>query len=184
MRRQSARFSTSALLRRPSTASSAPTEPSSTRSTSSATGGSTWTAPSLLPSPRPKTVSWQQRGKQQAQQLPRLLPLMSLTPMQHPREATLLPILLILDPGWTDTRPSIQGDRSLSGRETGGILVASCNSNLSPLVALFNQTHCSLYVVFEVCNKLKTVKIVDLRWRRDGKDQICKLQGHEAGRAG
>ena len=37
--------------------------------------------------------------------------------------------------------------------------------------------------MFEVCNKLKTVKIVDLRWRRDGKDQICKLQGHEAGGA-
>ena len=50
-------------------------------------------------------------------------------------------------------------------------------------MALFNQTHCSVYVVFEVCNKLKTVKIVDLRWRRDGKDQICKLQGHEAGGA-
>ena len=54
-------------------------------------------------------------------------------------------------------------------------------------MALFNQTHCSLYVVFEVCNKLKTVEIVDLRWgvggRLDGKDQICKLQGHEAGRA-
>ena len=183
-RRLSAKFSTSALPRRPNTASSAPMEPSSTRSTSSATGGSTSTVPSLLPSQRPKTVSWQQPGKQQARQLQRLLPLMSLTPMQHPREATLPRILLILDQGLLDTRPSIQGDRSLSGKKAGGILVESFTSNLSPVVALFNQTHCSLYVVFEVCNKLKTVKIVDLRWRRDGKDQICKLQGHEAGRAG
>ena len=62
-------------------------------------------------------------------------------------------------------------------------MVVSFTSNLLPVVALFNQTHCSVYVVFEMCNKLKTVKIVDLRWRRDGKDQICKLQGHEAGGA-
>ena len=182
-RRLSAKFSTSVLPRRPSTASSAPTEPSSTRSTSSATGGSTSTVLSPPPSPRPRTVSWQLPGKQQAQQLQRLLPLMPSTPMQHPREATLPRILLILDPDFLDTRPSIQGDRSLSGRKAGGILVASFTSNLSPVVALFNQTHCSLYVVFEVCNKLKTVKIVDLWWL-DGKDQICKLQGHEAGRAG
>merc|ERR1711936_600127 len=49
MRRLNARCSTSALLTEPevwlSTASSAPTEPSSTRTTSSATGGSTSTAP-------------------------------------------------------------------------------------------------------------------------------------------
>merc|ERR1712008_317245 len=154
-RRPSAKFSTSVLLRRPSTASSAPTEPSSTRSTSSVTGGSMSTVQSLLPSPRPKTVSWQQPGKQQARQLQRPLPLMPLTPTQHPREATLLLILLILDPGWVDTRPSIQGGRSRSGRKTGGILVVSFTSNLSPSVALFNQTHCSLYVVFEVCNKFK-----------------------------
>ena len=183
-RRLSAKFSTSVLPRRPSTASSAPTEPSSTRSTSSATGGSTLTVLSPPPSPRRKTVSWQLPGKQQARQLQRLLPLMLLTPTQHPREATLPQILPILDPGCLDTRPSIQGDRSLSGRKAGGILVViSFSRNLSPVVALFNQTHCSLYVVFEVCNKLKTVKIVDLWWG-DGKDQICKLQGHEAGRAG
>ena len=58
-RRPSVRSSTSALLTElavwPSTASSAPTEPSSTRSTSSATGGSTWTALSLPPSPRLRT---------------------------------------------------------------------------------------------------------------------------------
>ena len=162
-RRLSAKFSTSVLPRRPSTASSAPTEPSSTRSTSSATGGSTSTVLSPPPSPRPRTVSWQLPGKQQAQQLQRLLPLMPSTPMQHPREATLPRILLILDPDFLDTRPSIQGDRSLSGRKAGGILVAaSFTSNLLPTMALFNQTHCSLYVVFEVCNKLKTVKIVDL----------------------
>ena len=148
MRRQSARFSTSALLRRPSTASSAPTEPSSTRSTSSATGGSTLTVLSQLPSPRPKTVSWQLPGKQQARQLQRLLPLMLLTPTQHPREATLPQILPILDPGCLDTRPSIQGDRSRSGRKAGGILVAaSFTSNLLPTMALFNQTHCSLCCV-------------------------------------
>merc|ERR1712027_42505 len=49
--RPSARLSTSAQLTEPvaspSTASSAPTEPSSTRTTSSATGGSTLTAPLL-----------------------------------------------------------------------------------------------------------------------------------------
>ena len=134
-RRLSAKFSTSALPRRPNTASSAPTEPSSTRSTSSATGGSTSTVLSPPPSPRPRTVSWQLPGKQQLQ---RLLPLMSSTPMQHPREATLPRILLILDPDFLDTRPSIQGDRSLSGRKAGGILVASFTSNLSPVVALFN----------------------------------------------
>merc|ERR1719220_3089015 len=55
-----------------------------------------------------KTVSWQPPGKQQAPQLQRLLPLMSLTPTQHPREATLPLILQILDPGCLDTRPSIQ----------------------------------------------------------------------------
>ena len=126
----SAKFSTSVLPRRPSTASSAPTEPSSTRSTSSATGGSTSTVPSPLPSPRPRTASWQLPGKLQAQQLQRLLPLMSSTPTQHLREVTLLLNLLILDPALVDTRQSIQGDRSLSGRKAGGILVASFTSNL------------------------------------------------------
>ena len=147
-RRLSAKFSTSVLPRRPSTASSAPTEPSSTRSTSSATGGSTWTVLSLLPLQRLKTVSWQQRGRQQVLQPPKLLPLMSSTPTQHLMEDTLRPRLQILDQGWEDTRPSIQGDRSRSGRKAGGILVAaSFTSNLLPTVALFNQTHCSLCCV-------------------------------------
>merc|ERR1711936_339485 len=130
---------------RPNTASSAPTEPSSTRSTSSATGGSTWTVLSLLPLQRLKTVSWQQRGRQQ---VPKLLPLMSSTPTQHLMEDTLRPRLQILDQGWEDTRPSTQGDRSRSGRKAGGILVAaSFTSNLLPTMALFNQTHCSLCCV-------------------------------------
>merc|ERR1712203_1242498 len=46
----------------PSTASSAPTEPSSTRTTSSATGGSTSTAPPLGSS-TPSTTRSLQRGK-------------------------------------------------------------------------------------------------------------------------
>merc|ERR1740116_10739 len=64
--RLSARLSTSArpmaLVGSPSTASSAPTEPSSTRTTSSATGGSTLTAPPLRSS-TPSTTRLPQRGK-------------------------------------------------------------------------------------------------------------------------
>merc|ERR1711936_1335333 len=63
--RLSARRSTSArpmaLVGSPSTASSAPTEPSSTRTTSSATGGSTLTAPQLRSS-TPSTTRSLQRG--------------------------------------------------------------------------------------------------------------------------
>merc|ERR1719278_220002 len=63
--RLSARRSTSARpmapVGSPSTASSAPTEPSSTRTTSSATGGSTSTAPPLRSS-TPSTSRLQQRG--------------------------------------------------------------------------------------------------------------------------
>merc|ERR1719278_2330110 len=63
--RPSARRSTSArpmaLVGSPSTASSAPTEPSSTRTTSSATGGSTLTAPPLRSS-TPSTTRSPQRG--------------------------------------------------------------------------------------------------------------------------
>merc|ERR1712172_87597 len=51
-----------ALVGSPSTASSAPTEPSSTRTTSSATGGSTLTAPPLRSS-TPSTTRLPQRGK-------------------------------------------------------------------------------------------------------------------------
>merc|ERR1719234_1971352 len=50
-----------ALVGSPSTASSAPTEPSSTRTTSSATGGSTLTAPPLRSS-TPSTTRLPQRG--------------------------------------------------------------------------------------------------------------------------
>merc|ERR1739836_303315 len=63
--RPSARLSTSAPLTAPevwpSTASSAPTEPSSTRTTSSATGGSTLTAPPPRSS-TPSTTRLQLRG--------------------------------------------------------------------------------------------------------------------------
>merc|ERR1712066_745468 len=98
---------TSALLRKPSTASSAPTEPSSTRSTSSATGGSTLTVPSLLPSLRRRTASWQQQGKQRVQQLQRLV-----TWLLRPRTR---------GQAWKDTRPSIPGgEHSSSGNKAGG----------------------------------------------------------------
>ena len=121
MRRQSARFSTSALLRKPSTASSAPTEPSSTRSTSSATGGSTLTVPSLLPSLRRRTASWQQQGKQRVQQLQRLPLLMSLMPTLLPRLVTWLLRPRTRGQAWKDTRPSIPGgEHSSSGNKAGG----------------------------------------------------------------
>ena len=117
-RRLSAKFSTSVLPRRPSTASSAPMEPSSTRSTSSATGGSTLTAPSLLPSLRRRTASWQQQGKQRVQ---RLLLLMSLMPTLLPRVVTWLLRPRTRGQAWKDTRPSIPGgEHSSSGNKAGG----------------------------------------------------------------
>merc|ERR1712172_220508 len=74
--RLSARLSTSArpmaLVGSPSTASSAPTEPSSTRTTSSATGGSTLTAPPLRSS-TPSTTRLPQRGKPSLLLVPMLL---------------------------------------------------------------------------------------------------------------
>ena len=84
--RPSARLSTSAQLTEPvaspSTASSAPTEPSSTRTTSSATGGSTLTAPPLLTS----TASMMSM-------LPRGTP--CLEPLAMPRPTTLPPFPLM-----------------------------------------------------------------------------------------
>merc|ERR1719397_1508350 len=75
--RLSARLSTSArlmaLVGSPSTASSAPTEPSSTRTTSSATGGSTLTAPPLRSS-TPSTTRLQQRGTPALEKHPEVLP--------------------------------------------------------------------------------------------------------------
>merc|ERR1719234_1602216 len=75
--RLSARLSTSArpmaLVGSPSTASSAPTEPSSTRTTSSATGGSTLTAPPLRSS-TPSTTRLPQRGTPALEKHPEVLP--------------------------------------------------------------------------------------------------------------
>jgi len=83
MTRPDARSSTSAQLTvravSPSTASSAPTEPSSTRTTSSATGGSTSTAPRPRPWRRPRTASSQLPGRRPVRQLPtRQLPALTL----------------------------------------------------------------------------------------------------------
>merc|ERR1719350_2420807 len=79
--RPSARRSTSAQLMvpevSPSTASSAPTEPSSTRTTSSATGGSTSTAPPLRTS-TPSTTRSPQRGKLSLERHPTPLETMQL----------------------------------------------------------------------------------------------------------
>merc|ERR1712083_406139 len=81
--RLSARCSTSArpmaLVGSPSTASSAPTEPSSTRTTSSATGGSTLTAPQLR-SFTPSTTRSLQRGTPLLALVPMLLETMLLLP--------------------------------------------------------------------------------------------------------
>merc|ERR1712233_20124 len=83
--RLSARSSTSVPLMEPvvfpSTASSVPTEPSSTRTTSSATGGSTLTAPP----PRTSTASM-------TNMLPRETPLLLL---QVTHKLTMLPLLLL-----------------------------------------------------------------------------------------
>merc|ERR1712172_365747 len=92
--RLSARLSTSArpmaLVGSPSTASSAPTEPSSTRTTSSATGGSTLTAPPLRSS-TPSTTRLPQRGKPSLLLVPRrdleLLPTRLLPGGDVPRAA-------------------------------------------------------------------------------------------------
>merc|ERR1712088_353553 len=79
--RLSARRSTSARPMAPevspSTASSAPTEPSSTRTTSSATGGSTSTAP-LLRTSTPSTTRSPQRGKLSLERHPTPLETMQL----------------------------------------------------------------------------------------------------------
>jgi hypothetical protein len=81
--RPDARSSTSARLTvravSPSTASSAPTEPSSTRTTSSATGGSTLTAPRPRLWRRPRTASSQLPGRRPVRLLPtRQLPVLTL----------------------------------------------------------------------------------------------------------
>merc|ERR1719234_310672 len=87
--RLSARLSTSArpmaLVGSPSTASSAPTEPSSTRTTSSATGGSTLTAPPLRSS-TPSTTRLLQRGTPALEKHPEVLPKAAMPPphLKHP----------------------------------------------------------------------------------------------------
>merc|ERR1712212_1160702 len=84
-----------ALVGSPSTASSAPTEPSSTRTTSSATGGSTLTAP-LLRSSTPSTTRLLQRGKPSLELVPMLLETMLLLlPNTVPRDQELLPTRLL-----------------------------------------------------------------------------------------
>merc|ERR1712158_46325 len=97
--RLSARRSTSArpmaLVGSPSTASSAPTEPSSTRTTSSATGGSTLTAP-LLRSSTPSTTRSLQRGTPLLALVPMLLETMLLLLLSTaPRDLGLLPMKLL-----------------------------------------------------------------------------------------
>ena len=85
MTRPDVRSSTSARLTvravSPSTASSAPTEPSSTRTTSSATGGSTSTVLRPKPWRRPRTASSQLPGRRPVRQPPtRQLPVPMLWP--------------------------------------------------------------------------------------------------------
>merc|ERR1712083_11188 len=97
--RLSARRSTSArpmaLVGSPSTASSAPTEPSSTRTTSSATGGSTLTAPQLRSS-TPSTTRSLQRGTPLLALVPMLLETMLLLLLSTvPRDLGLLPMKLL-----------------------------------------------------------------------------------------
>merc|ERR1719305_986729 len=97
--RLSARRSTSArpmaLVGSPSTASSAPTEPSSTRTTSSATGGSTLTAPQLR-SFTPSTTGSLQRGTPLLALVPMLLETMLLLLLSTvPRDLGLLPMKLL-----------------------------------------------------------------------------------------
>merc|ERR1712061_467257 len=97
--RPSARRSTSARPMAPevspSTASSAPTEPSSTRTTSSATGGSTLTAPPLRSS-TPSTTRLLQRGTPLLALVPMLLETMLLLLLSTvPRDLGLLPMKLL-----------------------------------------------------------------------------------------
>ena len=99
MRRPNARLSTSAPLTGPevwpSTASSAPTEPFSTRTTSSATGGSMLTVPSPPPSPRPRTRRSPPPGMLWPRPLPQMLS--SLTPPQPRSRRSPLPLTLLED---------------------------------------------------------------------------------------
>merc|ERR1712203_917685 len=77
------------------TASSAPTEPSSTRTTSSATGGSTLTAPQLRSS-TPSTTRSLQRGTPLLALVPMLLETMLLLLLSTvPRDLGLLPMKLL-----------------------------------------------------------------------------------------
>merc|ERR550517_1025474 len=97
--RRSARSSTfarpMALVASPSTASSAPTKPSSTRTTSSATGGSTLTAPQLRSS-TPSTTRSLQRGTPLLALVPMLLETMLLLLLSTvPRDPGLLPMKLL-----------------------------------------------------------------------------------------
>ncbi len=105
MTRPDVRSSTSAQLTvragSPSTASSAPTEPSSTRTTSSATGGSTSTAPRPRPWRRPRTASSQLPGRQPARLPPtRQLPVLTLwlTMLLQLLRRQLLKLLLLMLP--------------------------------------------------------------------------------------
>merc|ERR1711931_269068 len=111
--RLSARRSTSARpmapVGSPSTASTAPTEPSSTRTTSSATGGSTLTAPPPRSSPL-STTRLPQRGKPLLELVLMLLETMLLLlPSTVPRDQELLPTKLL--PG---------GDVPRAAEGTGG----------------------------------------------------------------
>ena len=111
-RRPNAKFSTSAAPRPPSSPSSAPTAPSSTRTTSSATGGSTWTAPSPPPSLRPRTTSLPRHER-----LPRQL---LLTALQ--RAPMLSGSTLLLQPrtAWRGTARSWGGTTGGGCRGAGG----------------------------------------------------------------
>merc|ERR1711971_1229643 len=114
--RLSARLSTSArpmaLVGSPSTASSAPTEPSSTRTTSSATGGSTLTAPPLRSS-TPSTTRLPQRGKPSLLLVPMLLVtmLLLLPNTVSRRDQELLPMRLL--PGGDVPRAAEGGAKHL-----------------------------------------------------------------------
>merc|ERR1712061_162762 len=113
--RPSARRSTSARpmapVGSPSTASSAPTEPSSTRTTSSATGGSTLTAPQLRSS-TPSTTRSLQRGTPLLALVPMLLETMLLLLLSTvPRDLGLLPMKLL--PGGDVSRVAEGGVKHL-----------------------------------------------------------------------